>query len=105
MAAATSRASGCRRQLGSALEQRKREKRSELSRQGDNTRKEVGARQADQAYRDLQSKLVSVQAQLRAAEAEARRGALPEHEIQIQRSVSVSGARAAARLWRRVVVR
>ena len=42
---------------GSALEQRKREKRSELSLQADNTLREVGARQADAAYRDLQSEL------------------------------------------------
>ena len=52
---------------GRAAEKRKREKTSQLERTRDNTLKQVSGRERDDAYKELQHKLLGVQAQLRKA--------------------------------------
>ena len=52
---------------GRAAEKRKREKMSQLERTRDNTLKQVAGRERDEAYKELQHKLLGVQAQLRKA--------------------------------------
>ena len=65
---------------GDAARKRARDRKSELAARSDNTLKLVGDQAADAKYRELQSKLLSVQSQLRAANGSfdaLRSGTLP----------------------------